>query len=89
MMAAAFLIATGGSFGLWRLLRGPSYLDRVLALDFLSIAGVGAAIIYFNIYKQAAALDFAILLGLVGFVTALYCCRTLMRASEVEGEQSI
>lgn len=87
--ASVLLIIVAAFGGLWRLLRGSDALDRVLALDFLSITGVCGAILYFNTLGTFAALDVALLLAMVGFITALYFCRSyhLTRPSGAKEEE--
>lgn len=65
LLSAALVLA------LIRLLRGPSFADRIVALELMSslILGLIAA---FSVYSGAAALlDVAIVLALTGFLAAV------------------
>ena len=57
--------------GLYRLIRGPHLLDRALALDFMSVVGVGAMALLFVTEDSPIALEIGIGLSFVGFFTAL------------------
>ena len=54
----------------YRILCGPDRWDRILALDYLSIVGVGACILFVVISGETMALDIGICLALTGFLTA-------------------
>lgn len=62
MLAAALLLA------LWRLIRGPSLPDRVVALDLISVVAVGIVATYSVISGERAILDAAIVVALITFL---------------------
>ncbi|WP_312162755.1 K+/H+ antiporter subunit F [Phenylobacterium sp.] len=69
---------------LFRLLRGPSGADRILALDTLTI-NVIAAIVLFGISQSTAAyFEAALLLAMVGFLGTVAYCKFLLRGDIVE-----
>ena len=51
-----------------RLLRGPTLPDRVVALDLLSILGLGICAALAVATRQALLLDVALVTALVGFL---------------------
>ena len=59
-----------GAFGIYRSFVGPTQLDRVLALDYLSIVGIGVVILLVVVTGEPMVLDIGIGLALVGFLTA-------------------
>ena len=76
------------SLAVWRLAIGPSLPDRVVALDMMTVAIVafcGLAAIQFG---DAAFLDVALVLALVGFLAtvalARFAERQLIRREEKE-----
>lgn len=76
--AGLVLLATG--LALVRLVRGPSLPDRVVALDMMTITIVsfcGVAAIRFD---EAAFLDVALALALVGFLSTVALARFAERA---------
>lgn len=69
---------------LWRLLRGPDALDRVLALDTLYLLAVLLLLLFefgadTGVYFEAAAV-----VALLGFVSTLAAARFLARDRSVE-----
>lgn len=62
----ALVIAMG--LAAWRVLRGPSLADRVVALDLVAAAAAGMLIVSSVRFDQPALLDVAIGLALVSFV---------------------
>ena len=73
MLYLKFLVAglvVAGIFGICRLISGPTQLDRVLAIDYLSIVGLAGIILLAVITKEPKILDVGICLALVGFLTA-------------------
>lgn len=54
-----------------RLSRGPRLADRVVALDLLSIVGLGVLSVHAVIAEQAVFLDVAFVLGLVSFLATV------------------
>lgn len=56
-----------------RLLRGPRATDRVVAIDALTLLGIGVAALLALVTAQAILLDAAVVLALVSFLgTAAY-----------------
>lgn len=69
---------------LFRLLRGPTRGDRILALDTLTI-NIIALVILFGVWERTAAyFEAALLLALVGFVGTVAYCKFLLRGDIVE-----
>ncbi|MCB0417921.1 MAG: cation:proton antiporter [Bdellovibrionaceae bacterium] len=66
----ALALAIAGLLGLYRVVAGPDQLDRVLALDYLSIVGIGIVILLVFATGEPLLLDIGVCLALVGFLTA-------------------
>lgn len=64
------LLAVSGLCGLYRVFRGPEQLDRVLALDYLSIVGIAVVVLLAVTTEEPLVLDVGICFALVGFLTA-------------------
>ena len=71
MMAVAIMLAA------FRLIRGPSLPDRVVALDLISILAAGITAIYAIASGQAVFLDVATILALVSFLGTVAFARYL------------
>lgn len=68
MYVVLLLLVSAMSLGFVRLVRGPSAADRVVALDLIATAAVGALAAYAVAYEQPVFLDIAVLLALITFV---------------------
>jgi multicomponent Na+:H+ antiporter subunit F len=75
--AAAALGLLGGSMllVLIRLVRGPDLANRVVALDLLSVLGVGIAAAAAVVSGDAVYLDVALMLALIAFVSTVAFAR--------------
>jgi multicomponent Na+:H+ antiporter subunit F len=51
-----------------RFLKGPSIVDRVIALDLLITIGIGIITVYSIISNQSTFLDIAMILALIAFL---------------------
>jgi len=79
---AAFALAL--LLSAWRLVRGPSLPDRILALDTLYINAL--ALLVLEGVRQGHALYFevALLIGLLGFVGTVVLSKFVMRGDITE-----
>lgn len=84
-------IATDAGFGLlgiaialtlWRLVRGPHMADRILALDVLSMLGIGVIAIFAVRAASSLYIDIAIALALLSFVATAAFARFLLERHE-------
>ena len=62
------LIIFGLIFAFIRLLKGPSLPSRVIALDMMSVLGIGIIVIYAVLTDQPVFVDVAGVLALVSFL---------------------
>ncbi len=76
-LAAAALALLGASvlLVLVRLVRGPDIANRVVALDLLSVLGVGIAAAAAVVSGNAVYLDVALILALIAFVSTVAFAR--------------
>lgn len=65
MMSAGLVLAT------FRLVRGPSLPDRVVALDLITMLGLGMLAVYSMSTERTAYLDVGIVLTLVTFIATI------------------
>lgn len=66
LVGAAALVMLTVVVGLWRVLRGPSRADKLLAAQLLSTGGIAALLLLGAATGEAALLDVALVLALVG-----------------------
>lgn len=63
-------------FCLYRLIKGPSLADRVMALNTLTLVGVGLAVLLGS-YINELFIDVAIPLALIAFISTLVITKYL------------
>ena len=83
-MSAVFLtvIATLGvaaALTLYRLLRGPTTLDRIVALDVFVVLSVIGAGVYVGAYRDGSNIPLLAAVSLVGFVGSVAAARLAVR----------
>jgi multicomponent K+:H+ antiporter subunit F len=71
-------------FNLWRLLRGPTALDRILAVDTMVINVIALIIVYGIQQGTAVYFEAALLLAMFGFVSTVAYCKFLLRGDVIE-----
>ena len=71
----------------WRLLRGPSLPDRILALDTLYINAVALLVLLGIAFDSPLYFEVALLIALLGFIGTVALCRFVRdgRLFDVEG----
>jgi multicomponent Na+:H+ antiporter subunit F len=72
-------LSIGLALALFRLVRGPSLPDRVVALDLTAVLAVAVIAIYSISTNQAALLDAALVLALIVFLGTVIFARYLER----------
>ncbi|HWV02517.1 MAG TPA: monovalent cation/H+ antiporter complex subunit F [Devosia sp.] len=72
------LLGVGVALTLWRLVRGPHLADRVLALDMLTMLGIGVIATFAVRTATSLYIDIAITLALLGFVATAAFARFLL-----------
>lgn len=68
----------------WRLLRGPSLPDRVLALDTLYVNALALLVVVGLWLADKSYFEVALLIGLLGFVGTVVLGKFIMRGDIVE-----
>jgi multicomponent Na+:H+ antiporter subunit F len=78
-MLAALTVAL--FLALFRLMRGPSRPDRVIALDLMSMLIIGVIGAYSIATGQTAYLDAAIIIALIGFLSTVGFARYIEKST--------
>lgn len=78
------LLSVALLLNLWRLMRGPSLPDRILALDTMYINAIALLVVY-GIY-EASTLYFeaALFIAVMGFVGTVVLSKYLLRGDIIE-----
>ena len=53
----------------FRLIKGPTLADRIVALDVLSIMGISYLVVLSLYFQRFIYIDIALILGLIGFLS--------------------
>ena len=69
---------------LWRMLRGPSAQDRVLAIDAIYVIGMLVALVVGIRYASSMYFEAALLIALFGFVSTAAMAKFLLRGEVIE-----
>jgi multicomponent Na+:H+ antiporter subunit F len=73
--ATAVILALAGALTLWRLVRGPSVLDRSVALDALTSICLIAVALVACVQRSGALLPVLLVISLVGFTGSVTVAR--------------
>lgn len=79
---AAFALAL--LLNAWRLLRGPSLPDRILALDTLYINALALLVVAGLWLADKVYFEVALLIGLLGFVGTVVLAKFILRGDVAE-----
>jgi multicomponent K+:H+ antiporter subunit F len=79
---AAFALAL--LLNAWRLFRGPSLPDRILALDTLYINALALLVLVGIQTRTAVYFEVAMLIGLMGFIGTVVLSKFLIRGDVIE-----
>jgi multicomponent K+:H+ antiporter subunit F len=80
LVAVALAMALCG----WRLLRGPSLADRILALDTLAINAVALVVLLGIRWQTAMLFEAALIIAMLGFVSTVALARFVCRGDVME-----
>ena len=83
-LVAMAMVGVALLLNLYRLLRGPDPIDRILALDTMTVNVVGIVLIGGVMFNTALNFEIALLIALVGFISTVAFCKYLMRGDLIE-----
>jgi multicomponent Na+:H+ antiporter subunit F len=79
LIVAAILISLGVLFGVLRLILGRSVVDRVAAVDMLTVVSISLIALYAHVADRFIYLDVALVYGVLSFLAVLAVARYLER----------
>ena len=79
LIVAAILIVLGVAFGVLRLILGQTVVDRVAAVDMLTVVTISLIALYAHVAGRFIYLDVALVYGVLSFLTVLAIARYLER----------
>ncbi|MBU1664288.1 MAG: K+/H+ antiporter subunit F [Gammaproteobacteria bacterium] len=78
------LLGASVALSVWRLLRGPSAPDRILALDTLYVNTIALLVLLGIHLGSALYFEAALLIAMMGFVGTVALCKYLLRGDIIE-----
>jgi multicomponent Na+:H+ antiporter subunit F len=73
------MMGVAAALTLYRLMRGPSTLDRIVALDVFVVLSVIGAAVYVAYYRDGSNIPLLAAVALVGFVGSVAAARLAVR----------
>jgi multicomponent Na+:H+ antiporter subunit F len=77
VQVAAALIFGAISLGVIRLVLGPTTIDRIVAIDMLTIISISLIVLYAHVSGRFVYIDVALVYGLLSFLAVLAIARFL------------
>ncbi|PBJ83661.1 K+/H+ antiporter subunit F [Lysobacteraceae bacterium NML93-0399] len=84
IVAGMHLVGLSMLFALWRLLRGPTAPDRILALDTLYISAIAQLILFGMLLDTEIYFEAALIIAMLGFVGTVVLSKYVIRRDIVE-----
>ncbi|MFO7594625.1 MAG: K+/H+ antiporter subunit F [Pseudomonadota bacterium] len=78
------MVGVAALLNLWRLLRGPTLLDRVIALDTMYINTIALLVALGIHLKSDVYFEAALVLAMLGFITTVAFCKYALRGDIIE-----
>lgn len=84
LTVALYVVGLATVLSLWRLLRGPTTTDRILALDTLYINAIATLMLYGMVLRSSVYFEAALIIAMLGFVGTVMLSKYVMRRDIVE-----
>jgi multicomponent K+:H+ antiporter subunit F len=78
------MIVSALLLNLWRLVRGPNRVDRIVALDTMYINAVALLVLLGIIRMSTLYFEAALVIALLGFVGTVALCKFVLRGEIIE-----
>lgn len=89
LLYLCMLMLTGSiAIALYRVIRGPTLHDRVLALDSISYSVIGLVALLSILMDSRAYLETILLIGILAFLSTIALCKFLERGAVIEHERN-
>lgn len=84
IVAGMHVVGLAMVLALWRLLRGPTAPDRILALDTLYISAIAQLILFGMLLDTEIYFEAALIIAMLGFVGTVVLSKYVIRRDIVE-----
>jgi multicomponent K+:H+ antiporter subunit F len=81
---AMYVVGFAMLLALWRLLRGPTVPDRILALDTLNVTAIAELMLLGMHLQTAIYFEAALIIAMLGFVSTVVLSKYVIRRDIVE-----
>lgn len=84
VLVALHVVGLAMLLSLWRLLRGPTVPDRILALDTLYVNTIAALMLFGMHLRSSVYFEAALVIAMLGFVGTVMLSKYVLRRDIVE-----
>lgn len=84
LLVSSYAVALAVLMALWRLLRGPTVPDRILALDTLNTTAIAGLVLLGMHLRTAVYFEVALVIAMLGFVSTVVLSKYVIRRDIVE-----
>ncbi|MGN6222872.1 K+/H+ antiporter subunit F [Pseudoxanthomonas sp.] len=84
IVASMHVVGLAMLLALWRLLRGPTVPDRILALDTLFVAAIAELMLFGMHLRTPIYFEAALIIAMLGFVGTVVLSKYILRRDIVE-----
>ena len=84
VVGCMFAVGVAMLLVLWRLLRGPTIPDRILALDTLSVAAIAELVLFGLHLDSPIYFEAALVIAMLGFCSTVVLSKYVLRRDIVE-----
>lgn len=84
ILAAMVVVGSAMLFSLWRLIRGPSAPDRILALDTLYVNTVAQLVLFGMLLDSSTYFEIVLIIAMLGFFGTVVLSKYVIRRDIVE-----
>ena len=79
-----FTLSLALLMNIWRAIKGPTDMDRILAVDTMVINLIAVIILYGIYEKTTLYFEAALLFAMFGFVSTVAYCKFILRGDVIE-----
>ena len=84
IVGSMYVVGLAMLMALWRLLRGPTVPDRILALDTLSVTAIAQLMLFGMHLDSPVYFEAALVIAMLGFVGTVVLSKYVLRRDIVE-----
>jgi Multisubunit Na+/H+ antiporter, MnhF subunit len=88
LMASTAMLTISIAIALYRVIRGPSLPDRILALDSIGYNIIGIVALLCMMLDSSSYLETILLIGILAFLSTVALCKFLERGIVIERKRN-